>query len=309
MTIETVFIGSAPFGLSVLDELYERDEIELKGVISQPDREQGRGQEVRSTPISERARELGLPLEQPEDINKSGLDFLRQFPDLEIIFIVAYGQLLDREFFSYPEEETFNFHASLLPRWRGAAPIRHSLLAGDDKTGVTLFRLTEALDAGPICARRELTVGTEETYGELYRRLKKLNVQVLDDFLDDYRTDSLECQPQTGEPTYASQIDSETARIDWSEPAEQIERQVRAFCPGPGAYTEINGERCKIYAVEQVETTGRSGEILAADKQLIIAADEAALRVKKIQPAGSEKMEAASFLAGRQQLEPGNSVN
>ncbi len=307
--LETLFIGTAPFGLPVLDELASRTDVRLRGVISQPDRRRGRGQKLQSTPISRRARELDLSLFQPENINQAGPGCLEQYENLDVIFIVAYGQLLSPEIFSYPDRGTFNFHASLLPRWRGAAPIRHALLAGDETTGVSLFKLQEELDAGPVCVQQEIEVGKDETYGELYRRLSNLNVRVLEDFLDRLKADSVNCSPQEGKVTYASQISREDARVDWADKAEEIERQVRAFCPDPGAYTEINGERCTIYSACCCQRKGDPGRLLAASgNELVIAAGKGALKLESIQPSGSRKMDTGAFLAGRQELEQGENI-
>lgn len=312
MVLKTVFIGTAPFGFPVMRRLKEHSEIELLGVISQPDRKRGRGQSVQSPPVADYARELELPLHQPENINDEGLKILRGFGEIDISFVVAYGQFLSPEVYEFPIHGSYNFHASLLPRWRGAAPIRHAMLAGDGETGVSIFRLEEGMDTGPVCDREVLDIGDDENYGQLYEKLSNLNVIVLDRFIEQLLEGTSSCEPQEGEPTYAPMIQSEDSRIDWSQPAQQVERHIRAFCPDPGAFTEYEGKRLKIYQATVV--SGVSGQppgtvLRAGEEQLHVKASDGAVSIEELQPSGSRRMDVQAYLAGQPDLSPGERLN
>ncbi len=301
----TIFLGTAPFGFPILRALKNNSRVNIKGVFSQPDRRRGRGQKKESPPVAEYGRELDLPVYQPENINTDGKEMIRELGEIDLGIVVAYGQFLSREVFTYPEHETYNFHASLLPRWRGAAPVRHTLLAGDRQTGVSVFKLREGMDTGPVCQQVRTTVGEDENYGQLYERLSRLNVGALELLLAELAEDTLECEPQTGEPTYAPMISSEDARINWDRPAEAVERHIRAFSPEPGAYTYLDGDRFKIYRSRIVDGNGRPGEILRSKKKLRVACAEGALDLFEVQPSGSRQMEVDDFLAGNRDLQPG----
>ncbi|MFP4687578.1 MAG: methionyl-tRNA formyltransferase [bacterium] len=304
--LKILFFGTAPFGFPVLRYLAGRGDVEVVGVISQPDRRRGRGRKKQSPPVADYARELGLPLYQSGDINEDGLEIMREIGEIDAGVLIAYGQFLSPDVFTYPRYDSFNFHASLLPRWRGAAPIRHTLLAGDKKTGVSVFKLEEGMDTGPICRQISCDVQPKETYGELYERLSRLNVEAADLLLKDLHSGNLQYIPQTGEATYAPLISTGDALIDWSKTAAEVERHVRAFCPDPGAYTFINSERVKIYRVLPVEANGRPGEVLkAADNKFYIACGRRAVSIEKLQPAGTRTMDPRSFLAGRRQIADG----
>lgn len=308
--LDVVFMGTAPFGFPVLRTLNDRDDVEVRGVFSQPDRKRGRGQDVQSPPVAEYGRELGLPLYQPEDINEDGLEMLRDLGKIDIAFLVAYGQFLDPDVFEYPTHGTYNFHASLLPRWRGAAPIRHTLLAGDEETGVSIFKLREGMDTGPVCRKVRTTVKEDETYGELYERLSELNVGALNLFIEELKNGELQCDPQDGDPTYAPLIGSEDARIDWACSSEEVERQVRAFCPDPGAFGTINDTRIKIFRGKiQDKSTGEHepGEIVEiGGETLRVATGDVSYSILELQPAGSSRMDVADFLAGQPDIDVGD---
>lgn len=298
----TVFIGTAPFGFPVMRALDEHSDVLVKCVITQPDREKGRGRENKTPPVGNFARELDLPLYQPENINKDGKEIFEELGEINLGIVVAYGQLLSRGLFSYPDCGTYNFHASLLPRWRGAAPIRHTLLAGDEYTGVTVFELQKGMDTGPICQQVKTRIRSGENYGQLYERLSKLNVGALELLLADLSENSLECKKQEGDPTYASMIKGDDARIDWKQPAEAVQRHIRAFSPDPGAFTFVNGERFKVYRVRLIRESGPAGEFLGEDERLIVGCEKNALQLLEVQPAGSRRMEGHDFLAGQQEI-------
>ncbi len=277
-------------------------------MFTQPDRGRGRGRKKQLPPVAEYARELGLPLFQPEDVNTEGLEILHGLDNIDLGLLIAYGQFLDPEVFRLPRHEMYNFHASLLPRWRGAAPIRHAIMAGDRETGISVFRLREGMDTGPVCVRIRRTIGDDQTYGELYEQLGEDNVEALDRLLEGLKDDRLECEPQVGEATYAPLVRSEDARLEWDRPAARIERKIRAFCPDPGAFTLLEGKRFKIYAADVVEQTDHPSPgtlVSVTSKRLWVATGEGVLSLEEVQLAGSRRMPVEAFLAGQSELREG----
>ncbi len=307
--MDTVFLGTAPYGFPVMEDLARRDNTNVKGVVTQPDRERGRGREPQSPPVANYARELGLPLYQPEDINDEGLALMDDIGDVDLAVVIAYGQILSEDLLESVDCPFYNFHASLLPRWRGAAPIRHTLLAGDESTGVTVFRIEPDLDSGPICVQLKTDVRDCETYGSLYERLSQVNIGALRVFLSDREADRIQYRPQEGDSTYAPKITSDDARISWDRSASELQRFVYAFNPDPGAFTECDGERFKIYeacSIPAEDLDDQPGEVLRAeDGELIVATGGGWLQLKSVQPAGSRRMDIESYLAGNPDLEPG----
>lgn len=310
MSFDVVFLGTAPFGFPVMRALDQDERVNVKGVFTQPDRERGRGREKQSPPVAEFARELNLPLFQPDNINEEGLGTLRELQPLDFGIVIAYGQILTAEVLDLSEEGFFNFHASLLPRWRGASPIRHALMHGDRKTGVTVFRVEEELDTGPLCVQLETPVREKENYGQLYERLSQINVGALKVLLSDVEAENLYFEPQEGEVTYAPQIDADAGRIDWTNGAESIGNTVRAFCPDPGAFCFYDEKRMKIYAVNVYPQRGsgdRPGTIRALETdEIIVEAASGCIGITELQPAGSRRMSVESFLAGQPGLSEGD---
>ncbi len=284
--------------------------LKVKAVVTQPDRRQGRGQELQSPPVAELARELDLPLFQPEDVNEDGLARFRQFDELDLGMVIAYGQILSPNVLDLPVEGFFNFHASLLPRWRGAAPIRHALLNGDEETGISIFRMEPELDAGPVCERISLPIRPDETYGSLYERLSQVNVGALRLFLSDLELERLKFEAQEGESTYAPRIQSEDAKIDWSRTSEDVERFVRAFNPDPGAYSCLKGNRLKVFRVGDAGSgikTGKPGEILSVTrKEVQVQTGDGIVSLEEVQPAGTQRMSIVEYLAGNPGIEAGD---
>lgn len=308
--VRVVFFGTATFGLPLLEALVEREDVRVDAVVTQPDRPGGRGQQPQSPPVADAAREHGLALYQVEDLDREGPKVFEDVPRPDLGLLAAYGELLPASVFEYPREGVMNFHASLLPRWRGASPIRHALLHGDARTGVTVFRVVESLDAGPISHQLAVSIGERETYGELFERLSQLNCEALSLLLTDLDQGKLTVRPQTGEPTYAPQLRSEDARLDWSQGARSVDRHVRAFCPVPGAYTFRDGERLKVFAVRPRPDGGNAskqpGKLLAVDKKRFsVNTGDGAVDVLEVQPAGSRRMAVRDYLAGNPGLEVG----
>lgn len=295
--IRVAFAGTPAFALPSLRALLAHPRIEVVGVYTQPDRPAGRGRRVQPPPVKQLALERGLEVVQPASLKQEGaLQPLKRWqPDL--LVVVAYGLLLPGALLEIPREGAINVHASLLPRWRGAAPIQRAILAGDRETGITIFKIVEALDAGPILLQKRTEIGPHETAGELAARLAELGAEALIETLERWG----ELRPIEQDErlaTYARKIEKGEAEIDWRRSAEEIERQVRAFNPTPGAYTLFEGRRLKIWRAEVVseEGEGRPGEIVRKDRSLEVATGRGILRLLELQLAGGKRISARDFL-------------
>lgn len=286
-----VFMGSPDFAVPSLDALVEAGH-EIACVYTQPPRPAGRGKGEQTTAVHRRAQELGLDVRCPKSLKDPHEQARFAAFDCDLAIVAAYGLILPRPVFEAPRGGCINVHASLLPRWRGAAPIQRAILAGDDRTGVTIMRMEEGLDTGPMLLKRETEID-RKTAGELTLELARLGAQALLEWVD--KPTPPVPQPDEG-VTYASKVDKAEARIDWSRPAEDIERQVRAFAPSPGAWFEANGERIKLLEAELAEDSGAPGEVL--DERLTIACGDGAIRPLKVQRAGRGPMAPLELLRG-----------
>ena len=287
-----VFMGSPDFAVPSLDALAKAGH-ELACVYTQPPRPAGRGKGEQKTAIHRRADELGLEVRCPRTL-KDPVEQAR-FAALhsDVAIVAAYGLILPKPILEAPKGGCVNVHASLLPRWRGAAPIQRAILAGDEVTGVTIMRMDEGLDTGPMLLKRETEID-RKTAGELTEELARLGAEALVEWLDKL-TPPLQ-QPDDG-ATYAKKIDKAEARIDWSRGAVEIERQVRAFAPSPGAWFEAGGERIKLLqAAVGDDCSGAPGEVL--DECLTIACGSGYVRPLKVQRAGKGTMSPGDLLRG-----------
>ena len=286
-----VFMGSPDFAVPSLNALVEAG-YDVVAAYAQPPRPAGRGKADRKTAVHERAEQLGIEVRTPRTLRNE--EEQERFRDLDADFaiVAAYGLILPRPILEAPKYHCVNVHASLLPRWRGAAPIQRAILAGDDVSGVTIMQMDEGLDTGPMLLRRGLDIRGKNA-GQVTDEMAKLGAEALIAWLR--RPAPAEPQPGDG-VTYASKIDKAEARIDWSESAVDIERAVRAFNPVPGAWFEVNGERVKLLAADVIEGTGKPGEVL--DDQLTIATGDGAIRSLQVQRAGRAPMSAGELLRG-----------
>ncbi|NUS20876.1 MAG: methionyl-tRNA formyltransferase [Mesorhizobium sp.] len=287
-----VFMGSPDFAVPSLDALVEGGH-EVICVYCQPPRPAGRGKADRKTAVHERAEALGIEVRTPKSLRNE--EEQARFRDLEadIAIVAAYGLILPKPILDAPKQGCVNVHASLLPRWRGAAPIQRAILAGDEISGVTIMKMDEGLDTGPMLLKRELDL-RGKTAGQVTEELAQLGASALVEWLADPTPP--EPQPDGGE-TYATKVDKAEARIDWSRAAAEIERQVRAFNPMPGAWFEANGERVKLLAVEvDSRFRGNDGEVL--DDALTISCSEGAVRPTLVQRAGRGAMTPGELLRG-----------
>lgn len=297
--LNIVFAGTPDFAVPALARLCASRH-RLVAVYAQPDRPAGRGRLVQHGPVKAFAVAHGLPVEQPVTLRDAEATTTLAGYAPDVMVVVAYGLLLPAELLAIPRYGCLNIHASLLPRWRGAAPIQRALLAGDRQTGIDIMRMEAGLDTGPILVERTMAIGARDTAGSLHDRLAALGAEALLVALDGVAAGSLVARPQSGEGvTYASKIRKEEARIDWSRPAAEIDRQIRAFNPVPGAETRWRGEQLKIWEAEPVTVKhdAAPGTVLAADAGgLLIAAANGALQLKRVQLAGRKAMPVADFL-------------
>jgi len=293
--MRVVFMGTPDFSVPALDALHAAGH-EIACVYTQPPRPAGRGQKDRESPVHARAASLGLPVRHPVSLKpaEAQADFAALSP--EIAVVVAYGLILPRGVLDAPVHGCLNIHASLLPRWRGAAPIHRAVMAGDAETGVCIMRMEEGLDTGPVLAREATPIGTTDTTGVLHDRLAAMGARLIVEALARLGELTPEAQPGDG-VTYAAKIDKAEAKIDWTRPADEVDRQIRGLSPFPGAWTEIDGERVKILGSEQAQGSGAPGEVL--DDRLTIACGTGAVRLLRLQRAGKAAQDAAVFLNGR----------
>jgi methionyl-tRNA formyltransferase len=268
-------------------------------VLTQPDRPAGRGRRLTASPVKQAALELGLPLAQPATLRAPG-DPPHERPDLMVV--IAYGLLLPRKWLVWPRLGCINVHASLLPRWRGAAPIQRAVLAGDSQTGISIMQMDEGLDTGPVHLARATPIGARETAGQLHDRLAVLAAQMLIDVLPAVLRGASHPEPQRAAlATLAPKIAKSEAVLDWREPAAQLERRVRAFDPWPVAEARLSdGRRLRVFEAEAVSTPAgaQAGTIVAAGRAGIdVATGDGLLRLLKVQPPSGRAMDAAAYLA------------
>jgi methionyl-tRNA formyltransferase len=286
-----VFMGSPDFAVPSLNALVETGH-DVVAVYSQPPRPAGRGKGERKTAVHERAEQLGFEVRTPRTLRNEEEQARFRALDAELGVVAAYGLILPKPILDAPARGCVNVHASLLPRWRGAAPIQRAILAGDDVSGVTIMQMDEGLDTGPILLKRELDLGSKNA-GQVTEEMATLGARALVNWLE--HPTPPEPQPDEG-VTYASKIDKSEARIAWSTSAEQIERQVRAFAPAPAAWFEANGERIKLMAAEVADGAGPAGQVI--DDRLTIATGAGAIRPIQVQRAGRAPMSAQELLRG-----------
>ena len=290
--LRIVFMGSPDFAVPSLETLVDARH-EVVAAYCQPPRPAGRGKAERKTAVHERAEQLGIEVRTPRTLRDEEEQARFRALDADIAVVAAYGLILPKPILEAPKGGCINVHASLLPRWRGAAPIQRAILAGDEVSGVTIMRMDEGLDTGPMLLKRELDIRGKSA-GQVTEEIANLGAAALAEWL----THPTPAEPQPSEgATYASKIDKAEARIDWSRGAEDVERQVRAFNPVPGAWFEVEGERIKLLdAAVGKDASGEPGEVL--DDCLNIACGFGYVRALKVQRAGRGPMTAGELLRG-----------
>ncbi|MCV2879249.1 methionyl-tRNA formyltransferase [Sedimentimonas flavescens] len=290
--MRVIFMGTPDFSVPVLEALAA--EHEVVAVYSQPPRPAGRGKKERPSPVHARAEALGIEVRTP--LNFKAEEDRAAFAALhaDVAVVVAYGLILPQAVLDAPRCGCLNIHASLLPRWRGAAPIHRAIMAGDAETGICIMQMEAGLDTGPVLLREATPIGETETTGALHDRLSAMGARMILEALDRLETLTPEPQPEAG-VTYASKIDKAEARIDWSRPASELVRQINGLSPFPGAWCEIAGERVKILRAAPASGQGAPGEVLGG---FTVACGQGALEVLDAQREGKRPMPAAEVLKG-----------
>lgn len=289
--MKIIFMGTPDFSVPVLNALHQAHEI--VAVYCQPPRPAGRGKADRPTPVHARALELGLTVRHPVSLRSE--DAAKDFSDLgaDVAVVVAYGLILPQQILDAPRLGCLNIHASLLPRWRGAAPIHRAIMSGDSETGICIMQMDAGLDTGPVLLRESTPIKADETTSDLHDRLAAMGSRMIVQALADL---PLPAVPQSEQGvTYAAKIDKSEARIDWSRPALEVDRLIRGLSPFPGAWCDAAGERVKLLRSRIASGQGKPGEVLTG---LTIACGEGAIEVTLAQREGKRPMSPADFLRG-----------
>jgi methionyl-tRNA formyltransferase len=296
MTFRIAYMGTPDFSVPALAALIEAGH-EVACVYTQPPRPAGRGKKDRPSPVHAFAAERGIEVRHPASLRDETEQAAFAALELDMAVVAAYGLILPKAILEAPRLGCLNIHASLLPRWRGAAPIQRAILAGDRISGVTIMRMDEGLDTGPMLMSESVTIGPKTNAGELHDALAETGARMIQQALALLEAGKLEETPQPDEGvTYAAKIDKAETRIDWTRPAAEIERRICGFAPFPGAWFELEGERIRALAGTIVNGHGAPGEVL--DDELTVACGEGAIRLDKVQRAGKAAMETAAFLRG-----------
>lgn len=303
--LRVAFLGSPAFALPTLGALLDAGH-HIVAVYCQPPRPAGRGHRPQRAPVHEYAESRGLEVRTPERLRDDGEQSRFAALNLDVAIVAAYGLILPKPILEAPRWGCLNVHASLLPRWRGAAPIERAILAGDDETGVTIMQMEEGLDTGPVLLTERAPIGPSTTAPDLRDTLAHLGAPLLLRALDGLITNTLAPRPQPDDGvTYAKKLERDEGRIDWNRPAAALERAVRALTPQPGVFFEHAGERIKVLAADVVDATGTPASVI--DDRLTIACGERALRALRLQRAGRGSVDAAAFLRGYP-LPPGTAL-
>ena len=290
-------MGSPDFALPTLQTLSEH--YDVVGVVTQPDRASGRGRERKPPPVKTLALQLEIPVMQPEKLRlPEAMEQLRLWaPDL--IVVAAFGQILKKDVLELPHHGCINVHASLLPRWRGAAPINAAILHGDEETGVTIMQMDVGLDTGPMLSQRSIRLTRDDTAGSVFEKLSTLGADLLIETLPDYLSGKLKPTPQPEEGvTYAPMLKKEEGQLDFTQDVNELERRVRAFNPWPGAFLDFDGASLKVHRARAEAGDASAGQRLVVQNQPAVGARGGVLILEVVQPPGKKPMSGKSFLAG-----------
>ena len=302
--LKIIFMGAADLSCASLEALAHSAKFQIAAAVTHPDHPKGRGLKPQPSPVKSLALQLGLPVLQPECARDGKFTTELRALQPDLIVVVAYGQILPPAILDLPRLGCLNVHTSLLPKYRGAAPIQWAIANGDTETGITIMKIDEGLDTGDIVAQRRTPIRLEEDSVILHDRLALLGAELLVQTIPDYAAGKIQPTPQPAEgASYAPKIKKEDGRIDWNQPARTILNRLRAFLPWPGAFTFLKAKPkphlLKIWKVEIVEKSGRAGEILSADRNgILVACGQNALRILELQREGGRRLNAGEFLAG-----------
>ncbi|CUJ82848.1 Methionyl-tRNA formyltransferase [Shimia thalassica] len=292
--MKVVFMGTPDFSVPVLDALIKAGH-EIVAVYCQPPRPAGRGKKERPTPVHARALELGLEVRHPVSLKSVGEQDAMRALGADVGVVVAYGLILPQAILDAPQKGCLNIHASLLPRWRGAAPIHRAIMAGDAESGVCIMQMDAGLDTGPVLLEEKTPILAQDTTADLHDRLAGIGADAIVNALGQLDDLAPVPQPELG-VTYAHKIDKSEAKVDWTAPATEVDRKIRGLSPFPGAWCEVDGQRVKLLASRLAEGQGTAGEIL--DDALTVACGDGAVQLLRLQRAGKGAQDADVFLRG-----------
>ncbi|KTF13586.1 methionyl-tRNA formyltransferase [Pseudoalteromonas carrageenovora] len=298
--LRIIFAGTPDFAARHLQALIQ-SEHQIVGVYSQPDRPAGRGKKLKASEVKALALEHNLPVFQPQSLkNDDALVDLKNL-NADIMIVVAYGLILPKAILEAPRLGCLNVHGSILPRWRGAAPIQRAIWAGDEQTGVTIMQMDEGLDTGDMLHISRCAINADETSASLYTKLAELGPDALIETVNKLAKGELKAEPQNDElANYAKKLSKDEANIDWSMDAAQIERNIRSFNPWPVCFTQMAEQTVKIYQAQVVDQTGSAGQVLSSDKTgVVVACGKHAICITQLQPQGKKPMAISDFLNGR----------
>ena len=298
MALRLVFMGTPDFAVPTLLEIVERGH-EVAAVYTRAPKPAGRGMDLQETPVAKAARGFNLPVYTPKTLKTEEAQDIFRAHNADAAIVVAYGMLLPKAILDAPPLGCFNGHASLLPRWRGAAPINRAIMAGDSESSVMVMRMEEGLDTGPVAMEGRCTIDADMTAGDLHDRLARICADVMVVALSALERSTLTTKPQSDVGvTYAAKLDKNETRIDWTRPWQYVHDHCRGLSPFPGAWCELNGARMRVLRTTKGEGSGKPGTVL--DDKLTIPCGEGALRIVELQLAGKKAMKAEDFLRGTQ---------
>jgi methionyl-tRNA formyltransferase len=298
--VRIIFAGTPPFAAAALNALADAGH-DVALVLTQPDRPAGRGMKLTPSAVKQAALARNLPVYQPASLKSPEAQADLRVANADVMVVAAYGLILPQAVLDLPRFGCLNIHASLLPRWRGAAPIQRAILAGDAETGITIMQMDAGLDTGAMLTKTPVPILDTDSAASLHDTLAAAGAIAIVAALANYSALVPQAQDDR-EATYAAKLSKEEAQLDWQQPADALARAVRAYNPAPGAWTLLDGAPLKIWAAEACSGAGTPGEVLRADaEQLVVACGNGALALHELQPAGSKRMAAAAYLAGRPQ--------
>lgn len=299
--MRVVFMGTPDFAVPSLEKIAQSDH-EIVGIVTRPDKPRGRGQKLQPTEVKAAAQDLGLnvPILQPDSLKDTGFQADLKALEADLFAVVAF-LILPRDVLAIPPQGSVNVHPSLLPKYRGAAPIQWAVIRGETETGVTIFRLSPRIDAGDVLIQEHVAIGDDETAGELYERLKVMGGDLLVRAINGVSDGSLTPMPQSDEGmTRAPKLEKDDGRIDWTQRAQAIRNLIRGVNPFPGAFTTWQGQILKVHKATVCEGKGDPGQVIGADGKtgLCVATGDGGLLLDDIQPAGKKRMSGADFVRG-----------
>ncbi|MCK8823619.1 methionyl-tRNA formyltransferase [Fuchsiella alkaliacetigena] len=303
--MDVVFMGTPEFSVPTLEGLIAQEGINVLGVVTQPDRRRGRGQQLKPSPVKAKAQAAGLEIMQPKDVNSAdSVDKLRSLAPQAMV-VVAYGQILSKELLELPPLGCINVHASLLPKYRGPAPLHRVIINSEKQTGVTTIYMDQGLDTGDIILQEEIEIAAEDTVGVVHDRLAKLGAEVLLETLELVARDEAESEPQDDrKATYAQKITKEECLIDWTAEAQQIKDLIRGLNPWPGAYTYHQGQRLKVWESKIYDSKTKPSVVpgtvvnIEVEAGFVVQSGEGQLLITKVQPENKQSMSANDYLRG-----------